>query len=88
MRSEADQVDLISFCVGQNFSIRLALADGMLNLTPKMSFCGYRLLQLSRGFVIGAFLAKWIPGNLRLVQRERRYHVQEMQLRLILLRER
>src|SRR5438034_4454449 len=88
MCSKTNEIDLILFSVIEYFSISLALADSVLDVAPKMRFRRNRFLQTMRCLVIGSFPPQWIPGDLRFVQSEGWQYMQQMQLRLVLLRKR
>src|SRR5690349_23453307 len=85
VRAETDQIDLIPVSVVQDFTIGLTFGDRSLDVAPEMSFGWHGLLQAPRGFVIGPLVRNRIPGEFRLVQSKWWEHVQQMQLRLILL---
>src|SRR5437773_11060605 len=88
MRAQANEINLVLFRVIEDFAIRLTLADGVFDVAPKMRFRRNRFLQTMRCLVISSFPPQWIPRDLRFVQSEGWQYMQQMQLRLILLRKR
>src|SRR5207249_11004218 len=86
LRADTYQIDFVLLGVMKDLAIGLTFADDVLDLAPQVRFVRHRLLQTARGLVIDAFAAERIPRNLRLVKREWRQHVLQMQLSLIFLR--
>ncbi len=88
MSAQANKINFISLSVVKYLAIRVTLADSVLDVGPKMRFGRNGLLQAVGCFVIGSFAPERIPGDLGFIQSKSRQHMQQVQLRLILLRER
>jgi hypothetical protein len=76
MRPQANQIYFVLFSVIEYLAIGLALAYSMLDGAPKMRFRGSGLLQTVSGLVIRSLAPEWIPGDLRVIYREGRQHMQ------------
>src|SRR5207249_8469667 len=87
MRSQTNKINSVLLCVVKYLAIRLAFTHAVLNLAPEMRLLRHSLLQSTRCFMIGSFPAKRVPGNFGFIQGKRRQDVQQMQFRLVLLRE-
>lgn len=65
MSAQTDEINLILFSVVKDYAIRLAFADSVLDVAPKMRLGWDSRLQPVSGLVVGPFLSQGIPGNFR-----------------------
>jgi hypothetical protein len=72
MCPQADEINVVLFRVIKYFAVRLALADDVLDVAPKMPLFRNGSLQTVRCFVIGSFPAEWVPGDFGFIYRIRR----------------
>src|SRR5437763_9921289 len=86
--ADAYQIDFVSLRIMDDLAIRLSFTNDILNLAPKVGFVGHGSLQPASGLVIDALTAQRVPGNFRFVKSEWRQDIQEVQFRLVLLRNR
>ena len=89
MRSEAKQVYLFFLSVVEYFTVRGAFAHRRYYFrTPQGRFRRDGALQTPGRLMIGVFLRRRAPGQLRVKPSRGRQHMQQMELRLIFLRQR